>query len=81
MDILEYEMMAYQDGYDDCAEIKDLIIKQQAAEIAALREQLKLLRQYANSVITQQSQYHARLYKLLDENGNPTPLLTGEASE
>jgi hypothetical protein len=40
-------------------------------------EELRILRLYATGVIKQVSIYHAKIYKLIDESGNPTPLLTG----
>lgn len=89
--------LQYIYGWQTCAEQKDKVIEQQAAEIAALRgfahpditsfifdqikhgddEHQKWLETNLKEIIKLRFMAHG----LVDENGNQTPLLTGEASE
>lgn len=57
-------------SWQACAERKD-------AEIAALRKQLELFRKFAQTVYVRHGEYVMRQYRILDETGKPTKLLTG----
>lgn len=66
-----------------CAELKDKIIEQQAAEIAALRGFVQSLCEIEtyDETFNKASVESAKKWSLLDENGNPTALLTGNETE
>lgn len=68
----------WQDGIKQ----KDAIIDKQAAELAALRgfaETVVPIINYNNGFLHWfEVRQVAQSYKLIDENGNPTKLLTGE---
>jgi hypothetical protein len=63
-----------------CAEGKDKIIEQQAADLAALREFANEVIDYNNLYLSNKNGFvdrYSKCYSLIDENGNPTSLLTG----
>lgn len=74
VEVLEFSGMVWQ----ACADRKDKIIEQQAAELAALRGFAIQMYEYGYDVYKEDITRHLNEYGLIDKTGQPTALLTGE---
>lgn len=78
---IKRDISFFNHGWQACAERKNAVIEQQAKEIAVFRKALLEIREVANEfVFFDESDLEGLLLSnnLIDEDGNPTSLLTGK---
>lgn len=72
---IKRDISFFNHGWQACAKRKNIIIDKQDHELESLRE-------FANAILSAGEYIHARnfsmVFGLIDEEGNPTSLLTGK---